>query len=303
MSIKKVLAYSATGAQGRPAAYRFVLAGFQTRVLTRDESHAGDLAAAGADVVEGDLDHVGSVRDASEGVDAVYLLLPASSGDPGSRERRAATAIDAAKDAGARLIVWSASRPLGAGEGAGDRPDPQLRIREHLQESGVPHVILQPAPYLENLLAPWTAPRVAEEDVLQVPHPATMKTQWTAAGDVGALAVEAFRRPEVADDQLFAVSTEPLDGPGLAAAFTRALGREIRYEALDPQRFGEMLGRARGEQTGRMAAQRCQQIFDDPDAHELDVDMGPVLEKLPATLTPLEVWVRRHAEAFGGARS
>ena len=74
--IEKVLAYGATGSQGSPVERRLLEAGFAVRVVTRNPEGPAWLGEAGAEVVAGDLGDAGSLRGASGGMDAVFVLVP-----------------------------------------------------------------------------------------------------------------------------------------------------------------------------------------------------------------------------------
>ncbi len=134
-----------------------------------------------------------------------------------------------------------------------------------LRDNDIPFTTLQPNVCMANLFAPWTAPRVAQDNVLPYPHPSAFATQWTASQDIGGATVEVFRR-EVKGSSHPIVSTKPLTGDEMAEAFSKGLERDIRYEPLDPEKFGEIVGEVVGTEAGQMMAGRYQTIFDNPDA-------------------------------------
>jgi nucleoside-diphosphate-sugar epimerase len=70
----KALVTGATGFTGGHLARHLLAAGDDVRVLVRDASRATTLAAAGAEVVTGDLTDVDSVRRAVQGCDVVYNI-------------------------------------------------------------------------------------------------------------------------------------------------------------------------------------------------------------------------------------
>lgn len=299
--MKTVLVYGATGSQSRPVAHRLLDAGFRVRVLTRDPAKAADLARRGAQVARADIADRDALREAHHGVDAVSLLIPAFLDDPSSALDLARNAVDAARDVNVDVVVWNASGQINERGDDALGPDVRRATLAHLQASGVPHVVLQPTGYMENMLGPWTAPRVQSDDVLQYPTQRAFMTQWIATDDVAALAVEAIKRPALADLNLKVAGPERLDGDGMAASFSRALGRTIRYEALTPTAFGAILARLFGPEAGEAAARGYEAIARDPDLFSPTVDMDSVLPMLPVTLTSLESWVRQHAQAFAPA--
>jgi nucleoside-diphosphate-sugar epimerase len=70
----RYLVTGATGFVGGHVARQLLEEGHEPVVLARTPSKAADLAAAGADVVEGDVTEKGSMRDAMDGVDGVFHL-------------------------------------------------------------------------------------------------------------------------------------------------------------------------------------------------------------------------------------
>ncbi|WP_046246467.1 SDR family oxidoreductase [Hymenobacter terrenus] len=299
----KVLVYGATGSQGSPVVRKLLERGHTPYVLTRDSQKAAPLQAAGAQVVTGDVSDRESLQKASQGMDAVALMTPVFTAVPPAVTAK--NAIDAAVAAGVPLIVWNTGgKPSAANESVGNPLlDHQQQTTAYLQASGIPHIILQPTVYLENLLGPYTAPFVANENRLAYPHPADMQAQWLASDDLGALMVAALERPHL-DGSRFEISgPERLDGAALAEQFSRALGRPITYYAMPPLEFGAILNQVFGPGAGDAVAKDYQMLYDFPEQkRKYLLDMQPVLEKLPVRLTSVQEWVAQHAVAFAPAR-
>jgi uncharacterized protein YbjT (DUF2867 family) len=286
--------YGATGQQARPVARRLVEGGFTVRVVTRDPAKATDLTDLGAEVVAADLGDPAALRAASEGMDGVFLLVPFF--DP--RPEYGRNAVDAAKAAGVRLIVWNPTGAVLPVRTGNPGLDVRLDILEHLQGSGVPHIVLQPTAYMENFLGPWTAPEVASDDVFAYPTPIEVVMQWVTHEDVAAFAVEAFRRPELADLVLQVAGPERLDGNDVAERFSRALGRSITFRPMPPKEFGAHFDTLIGPGAGDGVAAAYEAVYDNPAMLSTDVDLPHALSLLPITPTPLEEWITRHAAAF-----
>jgi uncharacterized protein YbjT (DUF2867 family) len=295
--IERILVYGATGSQGSPVARRLLEAGFGVRALTRDPEGAAWLSDAGAEVVAGDLGDRESVRAASEGVDAVFLLVPFFNREADGGLGYGRNAIDAAKEAGVRLLVWNPSGEIPAQKTGNPGFDVRVEVLEHLKASGVPYVVLQPTAYMENFLGPWTAPEVAEKGVFAYPTPNDVKMQWIATEDVALYAVEAMKNPGVANLNLKVSGPERLNGEEVAERFGRALGRRITFRAMPPGEFGEIIDQA-FPGMGKPAAKGYEMAYEAPEMFSTNVDLDAALEKLPIKPTTLEEWVRRHAGAF-----
>jgi len=295
--IEKVLVYGATGSQGSPVARHLLEAGFGVRAMTRNPKGAAWLAEAGAEVVAGDLGDPQAVRAAGEGVDAVFLLVPFFNREADGGLGYGRNAIDAAREAGVKLLVWNPSGEIPPQETGNPGFDVRLRVLEHLRESGVPYVVLQPTAYMENFLGPWTAPEVARDGVFAYPTPNTVKMQWIATEDVALYVVEAMRNPGVANLELKVSGPEKLNGDEVAERFGRALGREITFRAMPPKEFGGIIEEA-FPGMGEPAAQGYEMAYQNPEMFSTNVDLDAALEKLPIKPTTLEEWVQKNAAAF-----
>jgi uncharacterized protein YbjT (DUF2867 family) len=190
-------------------------------------------------------------------------------------------------------LVWNTS-----GEIPDEGPDTKLSILEHLQASGLRHVLLEPTTYMENWLGPWTAPSVREKDLLTYPVLEDRQIGWLASADACALVVAALERPELAGNRYAISGIEAPTGSELAEIFSQACGREIRYRTLSPEEMGAVIDEAFGQGAGDSVAEMYRQEQQDPDPPRKYHDMAPVLEALPVTMTTISDWVKAHKKAF-----
>jgi uncharacterized protein YbjT (DUF2867 family) len=291
-----VLVYGATGTQSGPVVEKLLASGHQPYVFTRQREKAARLAALGAVVVEGEMTDYEAVRRASEGMDAVSLLVPFGAADSVTLGERA---VDAARAAGVGLIVWNTSGPIPPAPTGNPSYDLRRHLVDYLRRSGVPHITLVPGVYAENLLGPWNAPAVAHHNQVSYPTPADMVMAWLPCADLAALTVAALERPHLAGSTFHVSGAEALDGNGLAGRFAQALGRDITYRPLPPAEFEAILAGLMPAAVAAEVAGEYQRMWDSPERRPAFVnDMGPVLEALPVQLTPMREWVKRYAAAF-----
>ncbi len=191
------------------------------------------------------------------------------------------------------MFVWNAS-----GEIPDEGPDTKLTILEYLQASDLPWVVLEPTTYLENLLGPWTAPSVRDQDVLTYPVLEDCRVGWLASDDMGKLVVAALERPELSGRRFPVSGVEKPTGPELAAIFSEVCGREISYRTLAPEEMGAIIDEAFGAGAGDNVAEMYRQEQQDPDPPPKYHDMQPVLQVLPVTMTQISDWVKTHKKAF-----
>lgn len=293
-----VLVYGATGSQSKPIVHSLLARGHRPVVVTRNASKAADLATAGSTVVEANMADKARLVEISQGIDAVALMIPFFLPNPTLGAELGRNAIDAAREAGVRLIVYNTSgttpeQPIG-----NPSVDHRIALTEHLRAIDMPHIILQPFAYAENLLGPWTAPFVAQQNQVAYPTPPAMRVGWLASADLGELMAAALERPELAGSSFLVSGIENLNGPELAEQFSLALGREVSYYPLPPKDFGAILDTMFGPGAGAGAASQYERLWQSDHYPPMYVDMAPVLEKLPVTMHTMREWVAKHAAAF-----
>ena len=193
--------------------------------------------------------------------------------------------------------MWNASGEIPPGRSGNPGFDSRIDLLEHLQESGVPYVVIQPTAYMENFLGPWTLGELAEADTYAYPTPNTVEMQWVATDDVAAFAVYALTHPELAPLNIKVAGPERLNGEEVAQRMSRALGRDITFRPMPAAEFGEKLD-AVFPGMGEPAAQGYAMAYENPEMFSSNVDVDAALEKMPIELTRLETWVREHQEAF-----
>lgn len=199
-----------------------------------------------------------------------------------------------------RLIVWNPTGEIPPGPTGNPALDLRRDLLAHLEASGVPHVVLQPTAYLENLLGPWTREEVAEGDTFAYPTPNEVRIQWIATADVATFAVYAFGHPDLAPLNLKISGPERLSGEEVAERFSRALGRKVTFRPMPPREFGERLDRV-FPGMGEDVTRAYEMAYTNPEMMSTHVDIDAALAKMPVRLTTVEEWVRQHAGAFSPA--
>lgn len=294
----RVLVYGATGSQSKPIVLKLLEKGHQPLALSRNPEKAASLRQAGAEVVTGDMLNAARLREVSEQVDAVSLQVPTFVPNPAEQPVYFRNAVDAAKSAGVKLIVYNTSGPLIEERTGNPMFDLRLDLLRYLNESGVPHIVIQPTVYMENLLGPWTRQALVDRDVLQYPVEEDQALGWIATQDVASLMVAALERPELANNRFIVSGERSFTGPQLADQFSEGLGRSITYRAMPLHEFGAFLDQMFGPGAGEGGVQGYR--FQRENSHRIPmhVDMKPVLEKLPVRMTSAAEWSAQHKPAF-----
>ena len=104
----------------------------------------------------------------------------------------------------------------------------KLRVEEMLFESGLPFTILQPAPYMQNLLSNWKS--IVEDGVLRVPYSIHSKFSFIDLEDIAEAAKIVLTRQLHANAIYELAGTTPLSHVEVAEICGRVLNRPVRAE-------------------------------------------------------------------------
>jgi uncharacterized protein YbjT (DUF2867 family) len=263
---KIIAVVGATGAQGGGLA-RAILSdpdgGFAVRAITRDpESEAAQmLAGRGAEVVQADLDEPHSVKRAFEGAYGAFCVTNFWEHLSGEREiQQAAALADAARVAGLTHTIWSTFEDTRNWIPLDDDRMPTLQERFKVPHYDAkaeadalftgPTTWLRTSFFWENFIYLGVGPQPGPDGELAITFPlGDAKLPGIASEDVGRCAYGIFQQELV--DRTIGVSGDQLTGGQLAAEFTGALGRPVRYHSIDPDEYRE-LGFPGADEMGNM---------------------------------------------------
>ncbi len=284
-----ILVYGATGTQGTPVEDQLLKQGKDTRVVTRDAGNAAHWAARGAEVAVADLGDPESLAAANDGIDRVVLQLPLQY-DFELHEAYGRNAVDAAKAAGVKLVVYNTSAHVISGENV-HAYEARQEVVDYLLASGIPSVVIRPTFYYEIFLGPWIRPGIVDSGVVAFPLPAQFPMSWISAEETAAYAVAALDRPDLAGQEFDLGGPEALTGDNIAARFGEVMGRSMTYVSIDPDDYERSLAPIFGETVAfEVAAQvRCM-IRRGTGA----VDMTVTPAEFGVEPLPLARWISEH---------
>jgi uncharacterized protein YbjT (DUF2867 family) len=250
MAVKKIIAVvGATGAQGGGlvrAILSDVNSSFTARGLTRNvnSDKARELAKLGADVVAADLDELESLKRAFEGAYGAYCVT--NFWEHLSPEKELAQATNmarAAKEAGLEHVIWSTLEDTRRWVPPGDNRMPTLMGKYKVPhfdakgeanhvfiDLGVPTTFLLTSFYWEDFIYFGIGPKRGPDGTLAITLAmGKKKLPAIAAEDIGKCAYGIFQRGHELIGKTIGIAGEHLTGAEMAAALTRALGEEVRY--------------------------------------------------------------------------
>lgn len=258
MADKKIIAVmGATGAQGGGvvrAILRDKAGGFAARAITRNPASekAKALAAAGAEVVAADASDAKSLERAFAGAHGAFCVTFFWEHFSPERELADATAMaHAAKQAGLRHVIWSTLEDTRKFVPLSDNRMPTLMGKykvphfdakgeadDVFRKLGVPTTFLLTSFYWENFIFFGSGPKRGPDGKLALTFPLDdKKLPAIAVEDIGKVAYAIFKRGQEFIGKTVAIAGEHLTGSELAAALTKALGEEVRYNAVSPEAY------------------------------------------------------------------
>jgi uncharacterized protein YbjT (DUF2867 family) len=258
MTDKKVIAVvGATGAQGG-GLVRAILAdptgSFAARALTRHPASdkARALAAAGAEVVEADIDDEPGTRKALQGAHGAYFVTNFWEHFSPEREfSQAGNMARAAKAAGIRHAIWSTLEdtrewvplsddrmPTLMGQYKVPHFDAKGAANRLFTEAGVPTTFLLTSFYWDNFIHFGMEPKRGPDGRLAITLPmGDAKLPGIAAEDIGKCAFGVFRKGAGTIGKTIGIAGDFQSGGQMAAALSDALGEPVAYNAVTPEAF------------------------------------------------------------------
>jgi uncharacterized protein YbjT (DUF2867 family) len=310
MADKKIIAVTgATGAQGG-GLVRAILGdpngGFAVRALTRDvnSAKARELAELGAELVAADIDDVDSLKKAFAGAYGAFCVTFFwAHYSPEKEVAEAGAMARAARDTGLQHVIWSTLEDTRKWVPLTDDRLPTLHGKykvphfdgkgeaDHLfTDLGVPTTFLLTSFYWDNFIYFGSGPKKGPDGVLALTLPmGDKKLPAIAAEDIGACAYGIFKKGREYVGKTVGIAGEHLTGTEMAAALAKALGQEVRYNAVSPEAY-RAFGFPGADDLGNMF--QFKRDFNDMFRAARNVEFA---RSLHPGLQTLEQWLSRNA--------
>jgi uncharacterized protein YbjT (DUF2867 family) len=229
-----------TGRVGGAVARALLEAGQPVRAVVRDAAKGGAWAERGCEVAIAAMDDAVALAKAFTGAEGVFVLPPPCFDPaPGFPEARAvvAAARAALETARPERVAWLST--VGA-----QARQPNLLSQHGLMEAALegldlPLTILRPAWFLDNV--EWDVAPAREEGVIGgFLQPLDRAIPMVAAADVGRVAAELLGQPWSGRRIVELQGPRSISPNDIAAAFARALGRDVRTETVPRETWGAL---------------------------------------------------------------
>jgi uncharacterized protein YbjT (DUF2867 family) len=247
-----ILVTGAAGKTGRAVIQSLIAEGQRVRGLVRRQEQVVSLERLGVvDAVVGDISSREILEEAGEGVKAIYHICPNMHPDEASIGE---TVIRAAQSAGIeRFVYHSVLHPQIE---AMAHHWQKMRVEEMLFESGLSYTILQPAAYMQNVLANWE--RIVGQGVYAVPYALETRLSMVDLKDVAEAAAKVLTEAGHAGATYELCGAEVLSQRDIAIILGEQLGQLVRGERIPIEIWEQQ---ARSARLGDYAVQTLVRMF------------------------------------------
>jgi uncharacterized protein YbjT (DUF2867 family) len=265
------------------------------------------LARLGAEVVPADIDDEASIKRALQGAyGAFFITFFWHHLSPGRETAEARNFAVAAKSTGVQHAIWSTLEDTRRWISLSDDRMPTLRGKYKVPHAdgkgesdrlfsdlGVPTTFLLTSFYWESLIDFRLGPKPRADGKLVFTLPmGDKKAPGIASEDIGRCALGIFKQGASLIGKTIGIAGEHPTGSQMATAFTKAFGREVRYEAVTPEAF-RGLGFHGAEELGNLF--QFQQDFEDDVCGARSIASTRLLN--PATQT-FAAWLALNKRRF-----
>jgi len=312
MPDKKIIAVvGATGAQGN-GLVRAILEDtsgqFAARAITRNASSekAKALAAAGAEVVEANVDDEESLTRAFKGAYGAFCVTFFWDHFSAEKEiEEAGKMARAAKAAGVKHVVWSTLDDTRKFMSLDDPRMPTLHGKYKVphfdgkgeadgqfRAAGAPTTFLLTAFYWENFIHFGAGPKPAGDGTFALTMPmGSARLPAIAVDDIGKCALGIFKRPDLIGKTIGIAGGAPT-GEEMAAGLSKALGVTVKYNDVPPDVY-RGFGFPGADDMGNMF--QFKRDFNDYYVKSRSVETA---RELNPELQSYEQWLARNAKSI-----
>jgi uncharacterized protein YbjT (DUF2867 family) len=230
-----------TGAAGRvgsigPTVTELLLrGGFKVRAMVRREDERSDaLRALGADIVIGDLTSLDDVHRAMAGCRRIYFAMSVAANYLEATTNVAAIARHHGVDAFVNMSQMTVSQMSATLTSPSPQHKQHWLAEQVLEWSGLPVIQVRATAFMDVFFRRFAVRGVQERNELSLPF-GTGKTSPIAAYDVARVVAVLLADPAPHIGRVYELTgPQSEDMHGVAAQYSRALGREIRYMDVPP---------------------------------------------------------------------
>jgi uncharacterized protein YbjT (DUF2867 family) len=221
-----ILVTGAGGKTGRAIIRALIAKGATVRALLHRPEQVTSIQDLGTlEIATGDMRDRAVMERAACGAQAIYHICPNVCPDEATIGQVVIAAARSARTE--RLVYHSVLHPQTE---AMPHHWNKLRVEEQLFKSGLEYTILQPAAYMQNVLAYWN--QIVEQGVYLVPYSVEARLSMVDLQDMAEAAAIVLTEPAHVGATYELAGPEPLSQVEVAAILSQHLGRPVRAQAV-----------------------------------------------------------------------
>jgi uncharacterized protein YbjT (DUF2867 family) len=200
-------------------------------------------------------------------------------------------AIDAAKAAGVKLLVFNTSCPVPPSLTSAANIEARRTVEAYLAASGLASIVLRPTLYLDNIAASWSAAVIMAHGLFMQPLPADFLASRLSCSDLAAYVAQALQRPHLAGQAFDLGGAEVLSCSDIASRLSAIVGRKVMPHQLPLPDFAASLNAILGSGVGDGIAAYYAWCQEQPSS-PLVPDMTAALKAFPLRPTTFNAWAQ-----------
>ncbi len=230
-----VVVVGATGGQGGAVLDALIEAGFPVRAVVRDavSSKAARLAERGVELAVGDIVSGSGLTEAFTGSAGVFALTTPFESGVEAEIGQGRALIEAATSASIPYLVFSSVASADRQTGV-PHFDSKFEVEQMLAATEIPHTIVGPAYFFDNLLGGADA---LAAGVMPIAMPADKPLQQLSRRDLGRLVATLFAAPDVHVGQRIDLASDQPTPEEMARIISDVLGTTVTAESYDAERI------------------------------------------------------------------
>jgi len=274
----KVLVTGSTGQIGTEVVKELIARGASVKAASRQ-----GVEVPGAEATVFSFEQSESFGPALEGVDRVFLLVPAQSIPDANR--LVPPFVEAMKAAGIRKVVCMTGM-------LSDSPDAPLKGTEQaVKDSGIPYAILRPNWFDQNFAPGYYLDMIKGAGGVFLPA-ADGKVSFVDTRDIGAVAAAALTEDGHDGGEYALTGPDAIDHTQACAILSEASGREIRYAPISEDDYRAALTSEGMPEAGIEGMIDLYRLIRDGLCDEVSGDVASVLGRPPISF---EQYAKDHA--------
>ncbi len=278
----KTLVTSSTGLTGKAVVKALASRGIEVRAMVHSSNKSKEMLSLGAsEIFIGDIASYEDIVSALQGVEAIYYICPTAREDEAEIGKMA---ISAAKAAGVKRFIYQSA--LHSIEPELPHHRQKLEVERTLIDSGLVYSIVQPAPFMQNLMNAKDA-LVNNKVFVQkffTASDSSNRINLIDAGDFGGCVAEIVGNNKYDYSTLELCGPQNLTASEMLSAMEEVLGEKIALKYISDDEIKKSMSARNASEYSTNTLLRMFRHYNEGDFCGSDFITEAILKRNPRTL-------------------